>query len=613
MSCPRSRLSRRGAGAFALPALLVVAAMDSTPAHAGVDCSILCPADLNDDDVVDGADLGILLGAWGTADPCADLSGDGVVGGADLGILLGAWGECLTCPPSDHDCFTDGGPGCTDIDCCQFVCAVDPFCCETAWDGLCVAQAFDLCLLSPCETATEDCFTPHRKKGCNDAECCNAVCGLRPSCCSTQWDIACATLACDNCTQPAKATLCFAGATAEGEPCGDSVNGGCNTLLPNSDCCAAHGSPGCSEPNCEAAVCAIDPWCCNVQWDALCAFEAQILCPNLCAPTLQFGSIAADESICGTLWADGGERDVDWFSFSLTEASQVVLLLTSEMPAEMVIVGPLDCDNTQIIVGPSQSGPCPPPMSKWLSACIAPGEYAVVVTTSAFDGLPCASRADPSIGNRYLLTMELDLCGACPPANHSCFATGGPGCTDQQCCDLVCAVDQTCCAIAWDGDCVTLAWFSCVDSACPLSCAGGIPEGEPCGADTNGGCNSAPPIFGSIDCALFGEFICGVAWADGNFRDTDWYQITLAQTTTISIGICAQLAMAFGVVDTGGVPNCALASQLNPFGLLAECTCAELTTTLPAGTWWIFAAPSTFTGYPCGGGKQTYQLYLSCQ
>lgn len=51
-----------------------------------------CPADLNGDGVVDGADLGIMLGAWGT--PGADLNGDGTTDGADLGIMLGAWGAC---------------------------------------------------------------------------------------------------------------------------------------------------------------------------------------------------------------------------------------------------------------------------------------------------------------------------------------------------------------------------------------------------------------------------------------------------------------------------------------------------------------------------------------
>jgi hypothetical protein len=56
------------------------------------DCTPARPADLNGDGVVDGNDLGILLGAWGTAGGPADLNGDGVVDGNDLGRLLGDWG-----------------------------------------------------------------------------------------------------------------------------------------------------------------------------------------------------------------------------------------------------------------------------------------------------------------------------------------------------------------------------------------------------------------------------------------------------------------------------------------------------------------------------------------
>ncbi len=47
------------------------------------------PADLNTDGRVDGADLGMLLGAWSTAG--GDVNGDGTTDGADLGTLLGAW------------------------------------------------------------------------------------------------------------------------------------------------------------------------------------------------------------------------------------------------------------------------------------------------------------------------------------------------------------------------------------------------------------------------------------------------------------------------------------------------------------------------------------------
>ncbi|MGA0287928.1 MAG: dockerin type I repeat-containing protein [Phycisphaerales bacterium] len=48
------------------------------------------PADLNGDGQVNGADLSILLAAWGGGG-IADLNGDGVVDGADLAILLADW------------------------------------------------------------------------------------------------------------------------------------------------------------------------------------------------------------------------------------------------------------------------------------------------------------------------------------------------------------------------------------------------------------------------------------------------------------------------------------------------------------------------------------------
>ncbi len=61
-----------------------------------VTADFLCVSDLSGDGIVDGADLGILLGQWGPATPAtvSDINHDGVVDGADLGMLLGAWGPC---------------------------------------------------------------------------------------------------------------------------------------------------------------------------------------------------------------------------------------------------------------------------------------------------------------------------------------------------------------------------------------------------------------------------------------------------------------------------------------------------------------------------------------
>lgn len=67
----------------------------NTPLEVVIQGAPLCTPDFNGDGMVDGADLGTLLGAWGSCSGCvADLNGDSLVDGADLGALLGAWGPC---------------------------------------------------------------------------------------------------------------------------------------------------------------------------------------------------------------------------------------------------------------------------------------------------------------------------------------------------------------------------------------------------------------------------------------------------------------------------------------------------------------------------------------
>lgn len=60
-------------------------------------CLPTCLADVNEDLVVDGVDLGMLLADWGAQNSVADFNQDGFVDGQDLGILLGDWGGCELC------------------------------------------------------------------------------------------------------------------------------------------------------------------------------------------------------------------------------------------------------------------------------------------------------------------------------------------------------------------------------------------------------------------------------------------------------------------------------------------------------------------------------------
>ena len=54
-------------------------------------------ADITNNHIIDGADLGALLAFWGPVNPVlpqADVNRDGQVNGADIGILLSYWGPC---------------------------------------------------------------------------------------------------------------------------------------------------------------------------------------------------------------------------------------------------------------------------------------------------------------------------------------------------------------------------------------------------------------------------------------------------------------------------------------------------------------------------------------
>ena len=54
-----------------------------------------CVGDFNGDGMVDGADVGSMLVAWGPCVGCPEaLTENGIVGGADIGLLLANWGPC---------------------------------------------------------------------------------------------------------------------------------------------------------------------------------------------------------------------------------------------------------------------------------------------------------------------------------------------------------------------------------------------------------------------------------------------------------------------------------------------------------------------------------------
>ncbi len=89
---PSPAISRSPTGVAINGALTVVAHGDGASIMGTVPTPT-CAADLTGDGQVNGADLGLLIGAWELT-PLGDLNGDGITDGADLGLMLSAFGPC---------------------------------------------------------------------------------------------------------------------------------------------------------------------------------------------------------------------------------------------------------------------------------------------------------------------------------------------------------------------------------------------------------------------------------------------------------------------------------------------------------------------------------------
>ncbi|MBL9149998.1 MAG: hypothetical protein JNM94_15015 [Phycisphaerae bacterium] len=308
-------------------------------------------------------------------------------------------------------------PGCDNASCCNEICtSIDPFCCEGAWDEVCVDMALSYCgdFGAACP-GRGSCITEHVFPGCNDAICCTAICLLDPTCCTLGWDASCA--------ESAK-SLCFGLIVCPGDK----------------PCDKTHGSPGCEDPSCCNVVCAIDPLCCQERWDVLCVQLAQTRCqplPSQPCPCIGScfqshdnagcddasccaGVCVVDVSCCDTLWDDvcvGLARGLCCGTVGCGNACAGSCYAISDAPY---------CDNAACCEAICAEDPvcC---SQRWDSACVGAAEDRCI-----------------------------RLCGVF--GSGGCFtAKTTPACDIRSCCDAVCNVDPFCCESTWDGDCATLA------------------------------------------------------------------------------------------------------------------------------------------------------------
>ena len=235
-----------------------------------------------------------------------------------LGILSSlASAQCLEGPCDE----AHGGFGCVVDECCEAVCEVDSYCCDTGWDEFCVFVAGEICDGLACP-GVQPCDEFSTVPGCDDRDCCRLTCDHDWYCCSIQWDEFCIDLAQDICT----ATLCELqippGVLDESEPCDERLNDGCNILSEQST-------------------------------------------------PIMLGDVVLGTTTTST------PRDTDWFSFQLEEESTVRVVLEAEFPAQLVLQSGV-CEGPLEFHSIYETLPCAKPRE--IDLQIGPGEWFLIVS-----------------------------------------------------------------------------------------------------------------------------------------------------------------------------------------------------------------------------------------
>ncbi|MBM3307949.1 MAG: hypothetical protein FJY74_06470 [Candidatus Eisenbacteria bacterium] len=250
-------------------------------------------------------------------------------------------------------------------------------------------------------------------------------------------------------------------------------------------------------------------------------------------------------TVCGTsgtyLYGSLNYRDTDWYEIELLETTTVRFGCTAEFPVLIFFInGTAGCGALEV-VDMATADACD---EAWVEATVGPGTYWLWVGSQTFDGVPC--------GSEYLMTVD-----------------------------------------GFYAD-------SCV-ADCPF---GSVVEGEPmCHVDYvdswNGGCNSMPYVFQTLDPSAGTIRVCGETGVFENggqcWRDTDWYQITLDQPRTIEM--CAFGEMPLLLFILGG--SCDGLTFLDT-AFVDACDAGCVSAALSPGTYWLWVGPQFWLPTDCG-------------
>ena len=391
------------------------------------------------------------------------------------------WAErfCFACgnPRAGSCCHQNSTPYCNDRVCCESVCAVDHFCCDTRWDTLCGQLATDACgqcericgYTDPANPAARACRTAHVQPGCSDGTCCDQVCYFDAFCCAVSWDF--------TCVEAARA-ICALSPDPQ-------INAVCSTAT--GSCFVPHKGAGCTDAACCTSVCDNDPLCCDVnldQWDETCSTRAAVLC-NGCGDVTSgscfypHGSPSCLDRDCCNLVCDADPTccTTQWDIFCVLGAGTA-------------------CVDNSISCGDPRTRPCS--LASFLPAC---ENQTCCETVCAYDPTCCSRAWDETCAANANISCNAP--SGCPGAGSPLVVHAQNGCSDPECCSAVCAVDPICCTFGWNERCVSIAKGICWSF-------GDCPGEEPCDtAHLTPGCSDATCC--SVVCEA-DPLCCDVQW-----------------------------------------------------------------------------------------------------
>jgi len=348
-------------------------------------------------------------------------------------------------------------------------------------------------------------------------------------------------------------------------------------------CNEPHGGLGCQDATCCAAVCAFNPICCDVGWDASCVTSAIEQCGYYFCPP-QTGAPANNCATAAATLPGNVDSNVNFNTANATMDGPDHAGATCQSGSDIF------AHDIWWKIAPARNGALKVSTCGSVSYDNKLAVYNLGADPAAFDynelagalvgcnddGTDCNTTSNPPTAYASEVTVNVVV------GNTYLIRLGSYA----------------------EGDVGSGVMRVTVPAECVLP--SGSSEGEDCGAESNDGCNAGGG-FGNI---AIGQTLRGNFWADADTRDTDFYQFQVTAPTQVTVAVkSASLATVLLLKGDLTVAQCAGVQVIST----GAGTCpTSASACLAPGIYYAFAAVNGFTGVPCGAGSvNDYSIELS--